>query len=70
MLIHFAETQGTNAEDFLNFCRQAIEQCNTISQEIKLQLEFKVWMELRYGRITAPGIYETHCKTELLDVWL
>lgn len=67
LLIQFAEIQGTNANDFLNFCKQtmSIDQCNKIAQETKLQSDSKLWMELRYDRITASRIYETaHCKTE------
>ncbi|XP_012063647.1 PREDICTED: uncharacterized protein LOC105626967 [Atta cephalotes] len=37
----------------------------SVCQDCAAATEFKVLMELRYGRITAPRIYETtHCKTE------
>lgn len=67
LLIQFAETQGTSADDFLAFSKQfmSIEQCIKVAQEIKLQSKSKLWMEMRYGRITASRIYEVaHCKTE------
>lgn len=70
MLIKFVETQGTSADDFLTFSKQlisicSIEQCNKVAQKTKLQSESKIWIEMRYGRITASRIYEVaHCKTE------
>lgn len=67
LLIQFAETQGTSADDFLAFSKQtmSIEECTKVAQETKLQSESKLWMEMRYGRITASKIYEVaHCKTE------
>lgn len=52
------------AQEFINFCKVNMtpELLKTIEMETRNQSESKLWMEMRYGRITASKAYEVaHC---------
>jgi len=65
LLIEFAKSGCSNADDFLNFIKSniSVSSCQVVEKNTKNQYQDILWHELRYGRITASKIYEAaHCQ--------
>lgn len=71
ILSSFFEQGGKDADAFIMFVEQIMptSACKDVSIRIEAQSESKLWLELRYGRITASKIYEVSRCKPTTEVW-
>ena len=66
LLSKFGKSNKTGVSDFLSFASVALTEvaCEEVEKCARTQFESPVWMEVRYGRVTASKIYDmAKCQT-------